>query len=243
MLRGVIVEDNEYFRTKLLQIIHSFGGIDIEYCIDSGEELLEILKQEDINLVFLDIGLTGMSGIETAKLVRADYPNIEIIFVTSHEEYVRDAIQLYAADYITKPLNIARLKKTLERLKNRYLSNEKVIQFRSGYKTKLVKESEIYMAEAFDDKSKIYTDKRIFEANYTLKELEALLDRDIFVRTSRSYLVNVQKVSFIKTCSRKSFVVHFHGSDYIAYLTKTYYQEFRRRVKETNQTEFEGEGQ
>lgn len=111
MLRGIIAEDNSLIRKTLEDVILSFGSIDIIYSVGSGDELWEILEFFLPGILFLDIGLPGRSGIEITRHARLYHPFIEIVFITSHEKYLKEAVELYAADYILKPLNVARLKK------------------------------------------------------------------------------------------------------------------------------------
>lgn len=69
MIKGVIAEDNLPFRNKLVQIITSFD-IEIEYCTENAEDLLKVIDKINPGIVFLDIGLPGLSGIEAAKRIR-----------------------------------------------------------------------------------------------------------------------------------------------------------------------------
>jgi len=228
MLRGVIAEDNAFTRAKLVEIIGSFG-VEILYCTGSGEELLEFLKNKETDLIFLDIGLPGLSGIEVANCIRRHYPFTDIIFITSHDKYIKAAVELYATDYITKPLNVARLKSTIERLKQKYMLG-KTLELSSGDEIVLVQENDIYMVEALRRRVKVYSSRDILEADHTLKEMQSLLC-DNFFRTSRSFLVNVNKVTSVRPCSRTSFELQFGNYCHKAYLSKNLYEDFRSRIK------------
>ena len=228
MLRGIIAEDNPYFRGSLNEIITSFGGIDVGHCVESGEELLEVIEGYDPEIVFLDIGLPGLSGIDTAKYIRAHHPSTEIIFITSHNQYYKEAFELYATDYIQKPINVGRLKKTINRIK---ASNTgKILEVYSEEKILHIREKDIYMVEAFKHKVRIYTREDKIEASHDLKEIEAKIGSGFF-RTGRSYLVNVRKVTAVKPSSRTSFELFFADMPFSAYLSKKLYDEFRTEIK------------
>ena len=122
----------------------------MEYCTENAEELLKVIDEINRNS-FLDIGLPGLSGIEAAKRIRADHPDAEIIFITGCGDYLK-AMELYAADYITKPLHVERFKETLNRIKRKMLATQKLLQIKSGDKIELLRENDIYLVEAFKRK-------------------------------------------------------------------------------------------
>ncbi len=234
MIKGVIAEDNIPFRNKLVQIITSLG-IEMEYCTENAEELLKVIDEINPGIVFLDIGLPGLSGIEAAKRIRADHPDAEIIFITGCGDYLKEAMELYAADYITKPLHVERFKETLNRIKRKMLATQKLLQIKSGDKIELLRENDIYLVEAFKKKTIIHTSGKAFEADHSLKELEGALSDNIFFRTSRSYLVNIQKINYIKPFSRTSYEISFRNKNCKAYLSGYLYGEFRRKGKGLNE--------
>jgi DNA-binding LytR/AlgR family response regulator len=79
MIKGVIAEDNLPFRNKLVQIITSFD-IEIEYCTENAEDLLKVIDKINPGIVFLDIGLPGLSGIEAAKRWVISFPKMTLSF-------------------------------------------------------------------------------------------------------------------------------------------------------------------
>lgn len=233
MLNCAIAEDNLCFRKTLEGIIKSWEGIKLIYCTDTGRGLLEYLGKNEIDLVFLDIGLPDLSGLEVARTIRAQDSLCEIIFITSHNQYVREAVEVYAADYITKPLDVRRLRKTMDRIIKRNSSTEKTLEVITGEGTKYIPENTIFMIEAMGKKVRIYQGKDQLEANHSLREMQAKLSSRFF-RSSRSYLVNIEKVTGIRPCSRTSYEVEF-ASSCKAYLAKGLYENFRCQVKKRYQ--------
>jgi len=232
MLRGAICEDNVFTRKKLVQLIESFGGIEIVCCAGTGKELLAFAKEAEIDLVFLDICLPDLSGIEVAKFIREQHPFSEIIFITSHDDYLKEAIELYATDYIAKPPSGARLQATLERIKQKRFANKKILELKSEDDLVFIPENDIYMIVALGRKVRICTGNHQLEANHSLKEMQSMLGPNFF-RASRSYIVNVGKVTGVGPCSRSSFELLF-GNSYKAYLSKSLYEDFRTRMKTVN---------
>lgn len=229
MIKGVIVEDDTHFRNKLVQIITSFHFIEIEYCTENGEDLLKVIDKINPEMVFLDIGLPGISGLETAKCIRTNHPDTEIIFITGYDDYLKEAVELYAADYIAKPLNVARFRETLKRIKRKMLTTQKLLQIKSEGKIELLRENDIFFVEASQKKAIIHTLRSDLEADHSLKELEETLSTKIFFRTSRSYLVNIQKIRHVKPFSRTSYEISFRDKNCKAYLSSILYHKFRRK--------------
>ena len=137
-------------------------------CLDSyatGEEVLEAEKRLDI--VFLDIQMGGMDGIETARRLRERQDDIVLIFVTGNREYVFDALDLYAFHYLLKPVDENKFREVLERAAR-----------------EVAKKVEIHTARSKD----------IIELYATMEELEGQLGKD-FYRCHRAYIVNMAHIT------------------------------------------------
>lgn len=229
MLKGVIAEDNIYLQKKLEQLVNSLEGIKITFTSRSGGDLLAYLRHNEADLVLLDIGLPDMSGLEVARCIRMQFPDCEIIFITCHDNYVHEAVALYAADYITKPLNVARLKETIGRIKRQHGESDTVLEFPAETGIVFVRENDISMIEALGQKMRIYYRNGYMDVNCNLKTIDAKLGENFF-RTSRSYIVNIQKVTAIKPSSRTCYELVL-SSNCKAYLSKKLYEQFRTKVK------------
>lgn len=148
MLRIVVAEDDINFRKELTKILLTIEDVSVEYSTGDGKDALEALIKIRPNVAILDIGLPRISGIEVARKIREYMPFLEIIFITSFEEYIKDAVKLYASDYIEKPLDEKRLRETLERIKEKLFEIENVVPFKTEDGVKLVNPKEIYCVRA-----------------------------------------------------------------------------------------------
>lgn len=231
LLKVVIAEDDNYLRRQLINIISTYEDFDIIYSTNNGTELLNVLKKIKPDIVISDIDMPGMTGIEAIKAVRQEIPNTEIVFITAYDQFIKQAIQLYAFDFIEKPLNIERFKETMERIRGRLTTNENLIDFKSEGSVMVVKAKELYFVEAVKKKTRIYAAEDEFISNYSLKEVEGILKEDFFFKTSRSYIVNLKKIRSIKPYSRTSFQIIFEKTDWVAFLSKNRYEEFRKSIK------------
>ncbi|MGF7429780.1 LytR/AlgR family response regulator transcription factor [Thermoanaerobacterium thermosaccharolyticum] len=109
MIRAIIAEDEDSLRREISRKVMGISDVKVEYITNEGKDLLNAILEVKPELAILDIKLPEMTGLEVVKNIRDLLPNTEIIFITSYEEYIKDAVRLYAADYIIKPINYERL--------------------------------------------------------------------------------------------------------------------------------------
>lgn len=231
LIKVVIAEDDEVLRKQLIAIISAMEGFDVIYFTGCGSELLKVLKKAKPDLVISDINMPKITGIEAIRAVRQELPDTEIVFITAYDNFIKEAVQLYAFDFIQKPLVESRLQETLERIKRRLKTHESLIEFKSEGSVMVVRTKELYFIEAVKKKTIIYTEVGNFTSNLSLKEVEGILKEEYFFKTSRSYFVNLKKVRGLKPISRTSFEVNFDKKGYVAYLSKNRYEEFRINLK------------
>ena len=191
-------------------------------CLDTyvtGDELLGAGKRFDI--VFLDIQMDGMDGIETAKRLRKRQDDIVLIFVTGNREYVFDALDLYAFHYLLKPVDENKFREVLERAAEE-VAKKKEKRFLFLKKRNLtLDQADILYIESRAKKVEIHTDgfKDIIEIYATMEELEGQLGED-FYRCHRAYIVNMAHITQYDNDS-----ITITNGDRI-YLTKKKYGDF-----------------
>lgn len=232
MIRAIIAEDEEILRREISRKVMEISDVQVEYVTDGGKDLLNAILKLKPELAILDIKLPEMTGIEVVKKIRDQLPNTEIIFITSYEEYIKDAVKLYAADYIVKPINYDRLFNTIERIKRKFNDSSNVIEIKCGEDIKLINANDIYFIEANRKKTFFYTTYEDFLSNTSLSDVYKLLNKKVFFKTSRSYIVNLYKVYSIKSVNRTSMEISFRNKNKKAYLSKNLYYEFRNRLKD-----------
>lgn len=163
----------------------------------SGEELL--LESKDIDILLLDIQMPGRNGIEIARQLRKKNKKTILIFVTAMEDYVFEAFDVNAFNYIVKPFNDNRFMDVLNKAINEYNSSGEaeqetgyVMVSNRGMHTK-VKLDEIIYAEVFNRKVVIHKIDEEIEYYGKMSELEALVGESFF-RSHRAYLINFKYV-------------------------------------------------
>ena len=185
----------------------------------TGEGLLEAVKRFDI--VFLDIQMDGMDGIETARSLRKKQDDIVLIFVTGNREYVFDAIDLYAFHYLLKPVNEDKFREVLERAAGEVAKKKEKRGLFIKRRNLTLDQADILYIESRAKKVEIHTDgsKDIIEIYATMEELEGQLGED-FYRCHRAYIVNMAHITEYDNDS-----ITITNGDRI-YLTKKKYGDF-----------------
>ena len=198
-MRIAICDDEKSIRELIRnKVLKQCPGADI-VSFSSGEELL--LSDNQIDILFLDIQMSGKNGMETAKELRKKDKNIILIFVTAVEEYVFQAFDVGAFNYIVKPIDDGKFSDVLHRAVDEWSSqniNEKepeeryVLINNSGVHTKVILDEIVY-AEVFNRKVVIHKLDGEIEYYGKMSDLESLAG-DSFFRPHRAYLINFKYV-------------------------------------------------
>ena len=163
----------------------------------SGEELLSYDGQVDI--LFLDIQMNGIDGMETARKLRASKFRGFLIFITVLKEMVFQSFEVQAYDYLVKPVEEKQFEKTMERLyASMQNASEDSLLVQKGYEGRIIREDEIVFCEIID--RKIYlnlTSGEVVDYYERIENLESKLDSHFF-RCHRSYLINLKHLKGYK---------------------------------------------
>ena len=190
-----VCDDERTLRKELADRIRSYcpGAAVMEF--SSGGELLASAGGFDI--IFLDIGMDGLDGMQTARELRKNGCRAVIIFVTAFEDRVFDAFDVGAFNFLVKPVSDERfeevLKKAIDSCTNADTADkdERYITVKSGRVSTRLALSELMYAEVLDRKLTLHTVNGEFEYYGRLSKLENCTD-DSFFRTHRAYLINLR---------------------------------------------------
>ncbi|MEW6727654.1 LytR/AlgR family response regulator transcription factor [Desulforudis sp. 1088] len=213
-LKALIVDDEYPARQELRYALSKFDSIEIVGEAANAHEALALIKALDYSVLFLDISMPGMDGLELGAAIQELPKPPFVIFVTAYDEHAVKAFEVNAIDYILKPIEDKRLRMAIDKVmratqdghlsevperRERDLGQYRIdrIPAEVNGKTILVNTKEIVYAFTETDTVylKTYDDK--LSTNFTLKELEARLDPSVFFRTHRCCLVNLRKVKEI----------------------------------------------
>lgn len=230
-INTIIVDDNKDILVSLEKHLEQFDYINLVYSTLDSEDFLEVVLEKKPDLVIMDIDMPRLTGIELGKILREQLPYLEIVYVTSHGEYIKEAFEVYASDFLEKPYDIDRLKTTLGRIAKKLNVTEQVYEVKSHKATLHLRVSEIICIEAFKRKSIVYTDRECIEVDQAFNDLINQLSSEYIYKTARSFAVNLLKVNSVQPFSRTSLEISFYNSDATALLSKTQYDEFREQLK------------
>lgn len=212
MLNILSVDDESPARDELKYLLSLEKDTNLVGEADSGAQAIVIAAQLKPNVIFLDVQMRGMNGLETATILRTVVPETLIVFATAYDEYAVKAFELGAVDYILKPFERERIHGTVERLKN-YCHDEWLTAIgrmdTAFSKTKIIvkkipleQEGKIIMVN-YSDIIYAYTQRGIvkvvttcgeFSYGGTLTEMEIRLTHTNLARVHKSYIVNMDKV-------------------------------------------------
>ncbi|HXP48585.1 MAG TPA: LytTR family DNA-binding domain-containing protein [Bacteroidia bacterium] len=195
----IIVDDDDASKAVLTQMIKQVDYLTVIKTCSNPLEAMSILKNEDIDLLFLDIEMPGMSGMEMLKALDK---RPQVILITSHKEYALDAFDLNVVDYLIKPITLPRFLKALSKIKSdteEQLSTSRDFFFiKKNSVLNKVPVNDILWIEALGDYITIYTKDERFILHSTLKSLESKLHADKFIRVHRSYIVQIDNIKKVE---------------------------------------------
>ena len=117
-IRVVIADDEEGMRMILRKMIAKAEGFTLCAEATNGIDLLKLVEQYKPQVCFLDVEMPGMTGLECAKAIQDTDPRTIVVFATAHDDYMAQAFEVYAFDYMVKPFKVERVMKTLERIRS-----------------------------------------------------------------------------------------------------------------------------
>lgn len=194
-MRIAVCDDEELFRIEFKSVLDKVL-INAEYDIDTfsgGSSLYEAFLKNPFDLVFLDIEMPGIDGITLAKRLRAVSENVQIVFLTSHIEYALEGYEVNALRYLTKPVNLNKVKEVIRYVQDKQNSEHQIIIKEDGEDV-LIDINDIIYMESMDKNVRIVTSKEEHFTRYNLGDYEEQLKNFGFFRIHRGYLISLSKV-------------------------------------------------
>lgn len=244
-IRVIVADDDAGMRLLERKMIEKSGDFDIVGEAKDGAELLRLVEQLHPQLVFLDVEMPEKTGVECARVIQDMDPAIVLIFATAHDEYMGDAFEVYAFDYLLKPFKVERVMQTLERAKERLRHADApamhvptrsvprasvgrlMLHHRDG--VSFIDMEDILLVQREDRATVIYTTGGgRYVTSDSLGETEARLDPDVFFRCHKSYIINLNHISNITPYGRWTYIVRLEGTDHDALITHEKYEELER---------------
>ncbi|WP_262152433.1 LytR/AlgR family response regulator transcription factor [Chryseobacterium foetidum] len=203
-MKALIVDDNDIARTTLAHLAKQVPNLTIVKEYDNAMEAYNHLQKNHVDLIFLDIEMPEMTGIELTKALSGK--ETIIIFTSSKKDYALEAFELNIADYLLKPVMPARFLQAVSkaqaildsRKEDVEVTKDEFLFVRDSNITRRLKLDDIFYAEAMGDYVKFYTSEKMYAIHGTMKSAEERLPKDHFIRVHRSYIVSVGKIDTLQ---------------------------------------------
>ncbi|WP_206810672.1 LytR/AlgR family response regulator transcription factor [Paradesulfitobacterium ferrireducens] len=247
VLRVLIVEDDPNMRFILRRALEEIPEVEVVGEAVNGTEAVNLTAQLEPHAIFMDVELPEKDGIEASREILDIIPDVFLVYATGHLEYMPVAFEVYAFDYLVKPYKIDRLIATtikiqqlVEQRENRIPRIDKApisrgiqnkVALRIERNVSLMDTNKIIFISREKRKTIIYTDDRqTITVNESLDTLESRITNDNFMRTHRSYIINLDKVVEIQPWSRSNYLVIFGALKKAAYITEEKYKELQKKL-------------
>ena len=243
-IRALIADDDAGMRLLMRKLLEKSGGFVLCGEASDGAELLALAAEHHPQLVLLDVEMPGVSGVDCARELQDSDPHTILIFATAHDNYMADAFEVYAFDYLLKPFKAERALATLERAKSvlrtredaarsakpvepRPQSGRILLKHRDG--VSVINMEDILLVQREERATVLYTvnDGRYVTGD-SLGDIEARLDPSMFMRCHKSYIINLSHVDSISPYGRWTYVVKLRGTRRDALITHEKYEELEK---------------
>lgn len=200
----LIIDDNSIARTTLNHLASQVAGLNVICECSSAIEAYNYLQAERVDLLFLDIEMPGMNGLELTKTL--GNKDLLIVFTTSKKEYAVMAFELNVVDYLVKPVSPGRFLQAVNKAReildckkeDTRITNDQFIFIRDSSVVRKLKVDDILYAEAMGDYVKFYTPQKSYAIHGTMKLAEERLPASKFIRVHRSYIVALGKIDALQ---------------------------------------------
>jgi DNA-binding LytR/AlgR family response regulator len=210
-LRILVVDDERPALDELGWLLDRDERVGTVLTADSAAEALRVLQDQDVDAVFSDIRMPGLTGLELAQVLRRFREPPRIVFVTAHEQHAVDAFELDVVDYLLKPVRESRLREAIRRVVDAggapVEPEDDAIPVELGGVTRFVRRSEVRYVEAQGDYTRLHTPAGSPLIRVPMATLEEEWAEAGFVRIHRSHLVALAHVSEVRTDGGRVTVV------------------------------------
>lgn len=190
-----ICDDLEVDRKILIDMINRYftehNSLVNMITYNNGEDLISDFKHQNFDLIFLDIYMSKLNGINTAKEIRKKDDNSILVFMTTSTDFALDAYDLDALQYLIKPITYDKIKKILDKCLKQFATNMRFIKvLEDGYPIKILL-NDIYYIDVYDKNCFIHLKDKVIKTYTSLTNLLNLLENSSFLKCHRSYIVNM----------------------------------------------------
>ena len=216
MLNAIIVDDEAPARSELRYLLGEVGGVEVLAEAASVREAIEKMQSYPVDVLFLDVSMPEVNGIQFAEALQRLKNPPAVIFVTAYSEHALEGFKVNAVDYLVKPVETDRLSQAITRVREHVQlhaqaqKSERIPVEKAGKKI-LISIDKIRFVMARDDYAYLQTDTDRYFSTVSLAQLEKRLDGHGFFRVHRGYLVNLSMVEEIEPVAGGTLLLTLNG--------------------------------
>jgi len=224
-LTTIVVDDEQLACDELVYLLKDFPDIEVIAIGSNGIQAIDLIQKLEPELVFLDVNMPGLDGIGVVRRLREmDIDPPHFIFATAYDQYAVEAFRLEAMDYLLKPVDKGRLVETIDRAR-RTIQDKRApaeppaappkagaapqrtkLLVRAQSRHFIVDANDLIYATIDNGLISLVTTNLEGQSTYrTIEDLQANLDRDLFWRVHRSYLVNINRIKEVVPWFKSSY--------------------------------------
>lgn len=204
MIRCIIIEDERLAQDVIKNHLEKSGRFNLLGVYRNAPEAKEALEKQEVDLIFLDIQLPGMTGL---NFLRTLISQPLVVFTTSYPEYALESYEFNVIDYLLKPVSYERFSRTIDKIIDGRIFkapvnetktfNRDYIFLRSDSKFFRISFTDIIYVEGMKDYLKIHTSEHIVITHQTMAEMENILPSSQFIRIHKSYIISVSRIKAV----------------------------------------------
>lgn len=203
MMRCIIVDDDELSRSVIEDLVREIDTLVLIKSCSDAIEAFKLIKEEHIDLVFLDIEMPKMDGLE---MMRSLSPLPQVILVTAHEKYALESYEYDVTDFLQKPISLGRFMKAVDKAINRFeekraniTTQDKTIFIKADSRLVQINTEDLLFVEALGNYMRVFVaDGSKYTILSTMKDISSKLNSSEFVRVHRSFIVRLDKIQSIE---------------------------------------------
>lgn len=201
-IKVLLVDDDQSCIDSLKNYLNSYSFIEVVGEVNNAQHAVEFLRKNKVDLLFLDIEMENINGLELASHVQSLYAHMMIIFVSGHPGFALESYEVHPVDFLTKPINILRLEKALNRVKEiisvKSVQKERKIGMKVAGGMRMINVGDILYIEKQGRKiSVVCKSKESFYSSDSMKNLEAIFEDFDFYRSHQSFLVPLRHIKAV----------------------------------------------
>lgn len=239
-IRALVIDDELPARSELAFLLDDIEGISVVGEAGNVRDAIILIKSKPADVIFLDVNMPGVTGIQLAEGLKTHPRPPAVVFVTAHSHYAVKAFELNALDYLVKPVEVDRLRRAIDKVRDHrhsldrktqavigqstteelpdsptaIVSDEKSrIMVSKGGKKLFVPVRDICFIMARDDYSYLYTAQDRYLSTLSLVKLEAQLTDTSIFRVHRRYLVNLNCIISVNPIKGGTLTLTIQGSE------------------------------